>query len=167
MNRGTRLPSLERTTHVLDTTTKEDVVQHSSEGNAKYAVLRSKKVIALVAAVVGAAVLAGVGVADIWSLSVSQDTTNVRMRVQQMSTANFDSGWHYHSGPVIVQVRTGALTFTRSDCSKKTYVAGDTFVEVPYVPGRVQGVGEATMTATLFLKYGDPLQTTVSPNPCP
>jgi hypothetical protein len=142
-------------------------VRYSLKGKAASALLRSKKSIALAAVVLGAAVLAGVGLADVWSLTVAQDTNNVRMRVQHMTTANFDSGWHYHPGLVVVQVTKGSLAFTQRNCTTKTFAAGDTFIEVPYVPGRVVGVGEANMTVTYILGYGDALAVPVSPSPCP
>jgi quercetin dioxygenase-like cupin family protein len=34
------------------------------------------------------------------------------------------SGWHHHPGIVIITVAQGAVTYTRSDCSSKTYGPG-------------------------------------------
>ena len=145
-------------------------MRYSFKGKARRAVqrvFRSNKSVALVAAVLGAAVVAAGGLAGVWTSSVSQDTTNVRLRVIQQTAGNFDSGWHYHPGPVIVNVRKGSLAFTGANCITKTYSAGDTFIEVPYVPARVVGLGELAMTVTYLVGYGDALATPVSQSPCP
>ena len=40
------------------------------------------------------------------------------------------TGWHVHSGPVLVIVTTGALTrYSAEDCTAQTYTAGQAFVE--------------------------------------
>ena len=39
------------------------------------------------------------------------------------------TGWHSHPGPVLVVVKTGALTFYETDCSSRTYTAGQAFVD--------------------------------------
>ena len=145
-------------------------MRYSFKGKAKSAVkgvFRSNKSIALVAAVLGAAMVAAGGLAGVWTSTVSQDTNNVRMRVIQQTAGNFDSGWHYHPGPVIVNVKKGSLAFTGANCITKTYSAGDTFIEVPYVPARVVGLGELAMTVTYLVGYGDALATPVSQSPCP
>ena len=129
--------------------------------------LRSKRSFALLAAVLGAAVMAAVGLAGLWTTTVSQDTNNVRLRVVQTTAGNFDSGWHTHPGLVVVNVTKGSLAFTGSNCITKTYSAGDTFIEVPYVPARVVGLGELTWTVTYVVGYGDALATPVSQSPCP
>ncbi len=131
------------------------------------ALLRSRKIIALMAAVLGAAVVAAAGLAGIWNTTVSQDTNNVRLRVVQTTAGNFDSGWHTHPGLVVVNVTKGSLAFTGANCITKTYSAGDTFIEVPYVPARVVGLGELTWTVTYVVGYGDALLTPVTKSPCP
>ena len=131
------------------------------------ALLRSRKSIALMAAVLGAALWAAVGLAGIWNTTVSQDTNNVRLRVVQTTAGNFDSGWHTHPGLVVVNVTKGSLAFTGANCITKTYSAGDTFIEVPYVPARVVGLGELTWTVTYVVGYGDALLTPVTTSPCP
>jgi len=43
-----------------------------------------------------------------------------------------NTGWHYHPGPVLVLVKTGALTVYHADdpsCQGTTYTAGSTFIE--------------------------------------
>jgi quercetin dioxygenase-like cupin family protein len=146
-------------------------MQYSVKERAKGAVkgvFRSNKSIALVAAVLGAAVLAAVGLAGIWNTTVSQDTGNVRLRVVQNTAGNFDSGWHYHPGLVVVHVQKGSVAFTTAiSCTTKTYSAGDSFVEDPYIAGRAVALGEFWWTATYIVGYGDALAVPVTTNPCP
>lgn len=134
----------------------------------RYSFFRSKKAIALAAAVLGAAVMAAVGLAGIWTTTVSQDSGNVRLRVVQNVAGNFDSGWHYHPGLVVVHVQKGTVAFTTAvSCTTKTYTAGDSFVEDPYVAGHAVALGEFNWTATYIIGYGDPLSVPVAGNPCP
>ena len=142
-------------------------MRYSFKGKAKSAV-RSKKSIALVAAVLGAAAVAAGGLAGIWNTTVSQDTNNVRMRVVQNTAGNFDSGWHYHPGLVVVHVQKGSVAFTTAiSCTTKTYSAGDSFVEDPYVAGHAVALGEFNTTVTYIVGYGSPLAVPVTGNPCP
>jgi hypothetical protein len=92
------------------------------------------------------------------------------------------SGWHSHPGPVLVVVKTGAITFYRAGkhggqngddengdnrtdaptCSRTVYPAGSAFVEVP-APGHVmlaknEGSIESTVTATYFAPPGAALR---------
>ncbi len=81
----------------------------------------------------------------------TKDETYVR--VQKITIApNGYSGWHHHPGIVIVAVQSGAVTFTHSDCSSKTYGPGlpngAVFVEGGDDPGQASSVGGATLYAT-------------------
>ena len=71
------------------------------------------------------------------------------------------SGWHTHPGPVVVIVKTGAVTFYHGDdrsCSPTRYPAGTAFVEEGGRVGmaRNEGTVEATVVATFFLPAGSP-----------
>jgi hypothetical protein len=46
-------------------------------------------------------------------------------------SATFESGWHYHNGPVIVTVTVGTLTFLDSKCGTWDLPAGHTYIESP------------------------------------
>lgn len=134
----------------------------------RYSFFRSRKSIALAAAVLGAAVLAAVGLAGIWNTTVSLDTGNVRMRVVHNTAGNFDSGWHIHPGLVVVTMTKGSFAFTNgATCTTKTYGPGDTFIETPYVAGRAVGLGELAFTVTYFVAYEAPLAVPVTTSPCP
>ena len=43
----------------------------------------------------------------------------------------FESGWHYHNGPVIVTVAVGTLTFIDDTCGRWDVSAGHTYIELP------------------------------------
>ena len=40
------------------------------------------------------------------------------------------SGWHHHPGLVVVVVKSGQVTRFKGDCSKQTFAAGQSFVEM-------------------------------------
>jgi hypothetical protein len=90
------------------------------------------------------------------------------------------SGWHSHPGPVLVIVKTGAITFYRAGghsglgfddaanngneptCTRTVYSAGSAFVEVP-APGHVmlarnEGTVETTISAAYFAPPGAALR---------
>jgi len=130
-------------------------------------VIRSKRSIVLAAAVLGAAVAAAVALADTWTSTVENDS-NAHLRIVYTYANNFDSGWHFHPGVAIVQVTKGSLTVTSaSDCKPKTVSAGETSIEVPYVPVRAVGLGETAWTTTFVLANSAPPTTPVSAAPCP
>jgi quercetin dioxygenase-like cupin family protein len=128
---------------------------------------RRKRFVLLVLAGVIAAFLAAVALADTWTSTVENDS-NAHLRVVYTYANNFDSGWHFHPGVAIVQVTKGSLTVTQaSDCKAKTVSAGETSIEVPYVPVRAVGVGETAWTTTFVLANSVTPTTPVSGSPCP
>ena len=72
-------------------------------------VLRSKRIVALVAAMAVGATLTAVGISAVWTQTVQADGTNVHIRVVRTIASDFDSGWHVHPGPAIVQVQEGSF----------------------------------------------------------
>ena len=62
---------------------------------------------------------------------------------------NADFGWHSHPGPVVVVVKSGALTFITADCTRTDYAAGDAFVDPGQ--GRIHKAVNASATANLVL----------------
>jgi quercetin dioxygenase-like cupin family protein len=71
------------------------------------------------------------------------------------------SGWHSHPGPVLVIVKTGAVTLYQADdptCTGKRYTAGTVFVEEGGVVhiARNEGSVDETMVASSFLPAGAP-----------
>jgi quercetin dioxygenase-like cupin family protein len=71
------------------------------------------------------------------------------------------SGWHSHPGPVLVVVKTGAMTLYHANdrtCTGERHPAGTVFIEragVVHV-ARNEGTVEATMVASSFLPAGGP-----------
>src|SRR6476646_779060 len=109
----------------------------------------------------------------------AQDNTDIAMSTVVVGVGG-TSGWHAHPGPVLVIVKTGAITFYRAGghsgsgfddaanngnaptCTRTVYPAGSAFVEVP-APGHVmlarnEGTVEATVSATYFAPAGAALR---------
>jgi quercetin dioxygenase-like cupin family protein len=129
-------------------------------------VISSKTAMVLIAAVLGGGVVAAVALADTWTSTVENDS-NAHLRIVYTYANNFDSGWHFHPGVAIVQVTKGSLTVTQaSDCKPKTVSAGETSIEVPYVPVRAVGVGETAWTTTFVLANSAPPTTPITTSPC-
>ena len=53
----------------------------------------------------------------------TKDATDVRIQ-RLVFAPGAVSGWHHHPGMVLLSVESGAVTFTHSDCSSKTYGPG-------------------------------------------
>jgi hypothetical protein len=135
-------------------------------------VLRSKRFLVLLAALVTAGAAAAIAIAAVTSQQVISDTTNVHLRVQRTTAEGFDSGWHVHPGLAIVQVEEGSVQIYENSCTPKTLAAGDTFIEVPFKPVRAIATGHFVWTTTFVLNGPDPFQIPLSAyspgfNPCP
>jgi hypothetical protein len=129
-------------------------------------ILRTKKVLVLVGAMLPAAAITAVGIAAVSSQTVLSDGTTLHLRVVKTVANDFDSGWHIHPGPVIVQVQEGSFQLTQGSCTAKTVSAGETFIEVPYVPVRGIATGRVVWTTSLLVRAEDKLSTPVT-SPCP
>ena len=105
----------------------------------------------------------GVGIA---ATTLTRDTTDVRLRVLQSSFQDgFDSGWHTHPGPVLVQVSEGYFKIYQGRCQPVTVHAGETYIETPFVPIRAVAVGPIAWTTSQILPNADAPSTVVS-SPC-
>ena len=76
-------------------------------------------------------------------------TVTVRFTIQP--GARFP--WHTHPGPVFANVTQGTLNFIETDCSERTYTAGNAFVDAGH--GHVHSAynptdGVTVVVATLF-----------------
>jgi hypothetical protein len=129
--------------------------------------LRSKKVIVVLATtLVAVGALAAVGISGVVSQTVLADGENIHFQVIRRVADDFDSGWHIHPGPAILQVQQGSFQITQGGCTAKTVNAGDTFIEVPYLPVRAVATGRVAWTTTLYGRYEEQLLTPVA-TPCP
>ena len=119
--------------------------------------LRDKRWLVLgVLAFGGAAFGVGVAVGAV-SATVVKDTNTVRERiVQNVATDGFDSGWHIHPGPAIVQVQEGQIKIYQGGCNPTVVNAGDTYIETPGVPVDAVVKDSATWTTTLILPDSAP-----------
>jgi hypothetical protein len=124
--------------------------------------------------VLAAAIGAGIALATVTPTQLA-DTNTVRLKIVRnefVPSADqpvFDSGWHTHPGPVIVQVQTGRLRLRDATCLEATIVGpGETYLETPQVPVRARASNAVTWTTSFILPDshpGDPDRTAVS-NPC-
>ncbi|MEA2609709.1 MAG: hypothetical protein QOJ75_1952, partial [Chloroflexota bacterium] len=87
-------------------------------------------------------------------------------------SATFEAGWHYHSGPVIVTVTVGTLTFYDSKCGTWDLAVGHSYVESPgqvvnakVLPDKNTGIANVEwFTTRIYPAAGtDPI---VVPAPC-
>jgi len=104
---------------------------------------------------------------------------NLRMRivegefVPKAEEPRFDSGWHTHPGPAIVQVKSGTFEITQNGCAATNVGPGQTYIEIPNTPIRAVSQGAVKWTTTLLLwntggsaAPSPPPATNVS-SPCP
>lgn len=100
----------------------------------------------------------------------TKDPTDVRVQKIVISPGGF-SGWHHHPGIVIVSVLSGAVTFTHSDCSSKTYGPGlpdgAVFVEGDDDPGQASSADGATLYATFVAPRANPPVFRIEDDPPP
>jgi hypothetical protein len=89
----------------------------------------------------------------------TKDPTDVRVARVDIA-AGGRSGWHHHPGIVIVTVASGSVTFTRSDCTSKTYGPGlpdgAVFVEGGDEPAQASSTTGATNYVTFVAPHADP-----------
>ena len=140
---------------------------------------RSKQLIVLAVAVLGlVAMLASMAVAGVISQEVLFPPANAansgpaNIRVVHTVADDFDSGWHTHPGPAIVQVLSGEFKIYQEGCEPNVVHKGETFVEVPGVAVRAIAKGPIEWTTTLVIPgpFGGnpapPAQTNLSTDPC-
>jgi hypothetical protein len=90
----------------------------------------------------------------------SKDNTDIAV-ANIVVTPHGHSGWHYHPGPVLVVVKTGAITFYHGNdptCSGTRHPAGTVFIEKGGDVGiaRNEEAVETTVVATFFVPAGGP-----------
>jgi hypothetical protein len=128
--------------------------------------LRSRRALVIAAVAVASAALTAAGFSAVTSQGVLAEGTNLHMRVVKTEANDYDSGWHVHPGPAIVQVQEGSFQITQGSCSPRTVGAGETYVETPFVPVRAVATGKIVWTTTLLGRYEDKLLVPVT-STCP
>jgi quercetin dioxygenase-like cupin family protein len=97
---------------------------------------------------------------------VVTETTDVRLRIVQSEfDEGFDSGWHTHPGPVIVQVQEGLFKIYQDGCEPIAVHEGESYIEVPLVPVRAVAKGRIRWTTSQILPDGEAAQEPSVP-PC-
>ena len=131
--------------------------------------LRGKRWLVPAALVLGVVIGAGVAKA-LTTTTVVADTNTVRERIATISTdGNFNSGWHIHPGPVIVQVQEGYLKITQGTCHPNVIGPGETYIETPGVPVVAEADHAVSWTITEIFPDsapGDPDRISTT-SPCP
>jgi hypothetical protein len=131
--------------------------------------LRGKRWLVAAALVLGVVIGAGVAKA-LTTTTVVADTNTVRERIATISTdGNFNSGWHIHPGPVIVQVQEGYLKITQGTCHPNVIGPGETYIETPGVPVVAEADHAVSWTITEIFPDsapGDPDRISTT-SPCP
>lgn len=138
-------------------------------------VLRSKRFLALLAALVSAGAVVSIAATAVSSRQTFAEGTDLRYRFERVVTdaSGFDSGWHVHPGLVIVQIEAGSVQFTQGSCTARTVGPGETIIEVPWKPARFVATGTAAWTTTLIVPAPQELSIPLTryspqqPNPCP
>lgn len=98
--------------------------------------------------------------------------THGSVEVLQLTTTGqpgFSSGWHRHSGPVLVNVTAGALTvYTEDDCSPLVVTAGHGFIEDPGASllARNEGAVAATWLTTQIIPVAGARRIDETPGHC-
>jgi hypothetical protein len=143
----------------------------------------SWKAIALLGASALALAVSSVGIALAATApaqkAIVDEYGNIRLRIVESNytpTAAdpvYDSGWHTHPGPAIVQVKAGTFDITQVGCTATKVGPGQTFIEIPNTPVRAVSEGAIKWTTTLLLwNTGgsgpfSPAPLTPTQSPCP
>jgi hypothetical protein len=96
-------------------------------------------------------------------INTNTDPTKLRTKgevevfqVSNTANAGWTSGWHTHTGPVLVNITAGSLTFYAEDCTVTTVTAGHGYFETPGSPvvARNEGSSTATWVTTQIIPVG-------------
>jgi hypothetical protein len=99
--------------------------------------------------------------------------TNVKTTYSKIApSSTFESGWHYHNGPVVVSVTVGTLTFFDAECNTWDVSAGHSYIEsrgqvlnAKVLPSKNSGIATTEWFTTRLYPAGtvDPVNVA---NPC-
>jgi quercetin dioxygenase-like cupin family protein len=109
------------------------------------------------------------------TINVNTDPIKLRTKgevevfqVSSTAQAGFTSGWHQHTGPILVNITAGSLTFYAADCAVTTVTAGHGYIETPYEPILVRNEGSVTAAwiTTQIIPQGASRRVDVTPGRC-
>jgi len=77
-------------------------------------------------------------------------------QVSNTANSSWTSGWHEHTGPVLVNITAGSLTFYAADCTRTVVAAGHGYIETPGEPilARNEGSVQAAWITTQIIPVG-------------
>jgi hypothetical protein len=120
-----------------------------------------------------ATILADGNTANIVNMKVNPTKFRTRKSVEVFQVSNtaepgFTSGWHAHTGPVLVNVTAGSLTFYEADCTTTTVTAPGAYIETTAHPilVRNEGSGTAAWITTQIIPVGGSRRVDVDPGFC-
>ncbi len=89
-------------------------------------------------------------------------------QVSNTALPGWTSGWHKHSGPILVNVTSGTLTFYETDCHPVTVTAGHGRFESTGHPilARNEGTATAAWITTQIIPAGASRRVDISPGFC-
>ncbi len=89
-------------------------------------------------------------------------------QVSNSALPGWTSGWHMHTGPILVNITSGALTFYETDCHPITVTAGQGWFESTGHPvlARNEGTATATWITTQIIPAGASKRVDVTPGFC-
>ena len=142
-------------------------------------VFGSKRAVALALTLLGLGIVGtGIALAAVTSQQVLFPPNNAansgaaNIRIVHTVANDFDSGWHTHPGPAIVQVQAGNFKIYQGSCQPTVVQKGETYIEIPGVAVRAVADGPVEWTTTLVIPgpFGGspapPAQTNLTTNPC-
>jgi hypothetical protein len=88
--------------------------------------------------------------------------------VHNVAQPGFASGWHMHTGPVFISIKSGSATLYTKSCRGRTFSAGQVFVEPPMQPVNVtnEGVVPVDFYTTQLIPAGSATRIDAA-DPCP
>jgi len=117
--------------------------------------------------------LADVTVLNTVNVNVGPIKLRTKDQVEVAQFANtaqsgFSSGWHQHTGPVLITVTGGALTFYEADCSVMVVSAGHGYIEATGHPilAHNEGSSEVDWITTQIIPVGGSQRDDVTPGFC-
>ena len=117
--------------------------------------------------------LADVTVLNTVNVNVDPIKLRTKDQVEVAQFANtaqhgFSSGWHMHTGPVLITVTAGELTFYEADCTMTRVSAGHGYIEATGQPilAHNEGAGEVDWITTQIIPVGGHQRDDVNPGFC-
>jgi hypothetical protein len=89
-------------------------------------------------------------------------------QVSNTANSGWTSGWHEHTGLVLVNITAGSLTFHTANCGSLTVTAGHGYIESPDKPilARNEGSVQAAWITTQVIPVGASRRVDETPGRC-